>query len=210
MDKEELIRYWQNNRIITDKRVIDTFKKVKREKFIPKELKNQAYDDNPLNIGFGQTISQPTTVMLMTQALDVNDGNKVLEIGTGSGYQAAILSILVGKKGKVYTTEIIKELYEFSKNNLKDYENVKVFNIDGSKGLEKYKLYDKIIITAACPKVPNVLISQLKSNGILIAPVGSEYSQEMLKITKKNNKIETENLGDFIFVQLKGKYGFKD
>ncbi|MBI2667936.1 protein-L-isoaspartate(D-aspartate) O-methyltransferase [Candidatus Woesearchaeota archaeon] len=209
MNKEELIKYWQENKIITDKRVIDAFKKIKREKFIPKELKNEAYNDNPLSIGFGQTISQPTTVMLMTQALEVKEGNKILEIGTGSGYQSSIISLLVGKKGKVYTTEIIKELYEFSKNNLKEYKNVKVFNLDGSKGLEKYKPYDGIIITAACPRVPNVLISQLKSNGIIIAPVGSEYSQEMLKIKKKNNKIETENLGDFIFVQLKGKYGFK-
>lgn len=209
MNKSSLIKYWEENKIITNKRVLEAFEKVPRENFIPKELRNEAYGDYPLNIGFGQTISQPTTVMIMTQALDVKEGNKVLEIGTGSGYQSAVISILVGKKGKVYTTEIIKELYEFAKNNLKPYKNVKVFNVDGSQGLPRYKSYDGIITTAAAPKIPPPLIEQLKNNGRLVIPIGSPYEQDMIKVIKKGRNLIKENLGSFIFVQLRGKYGFR-
>ena len=208
MDKFSLIKYWQDSKIIIDKRVLEAFKKVPREDFIPENLKGEAYGDYPLNIGYGQTISQPTTVMLMTQSLEVKEGNRVLEVGTGSGYQAAILSILVGKKGKVYTTEIIKELYKFAGKNLKSYKNVKVYNVDGSQGLPRYKPFDRVIVTAAAPKIPDVLIKQLKSNGIILAPIGI-YEQDMIKITKKGKKLIKENLGGFVFVQLKGRYGFK-
>jgi len=209
MDKKSLIDYWKKGKVITNKKVIEAFRKVKREDFIPKVLKDRVYEDNPLEIGFGQTISQPTTVMIMTQALNVKEGDKILEVGTGSGYQSAILSVLVGKNGKVYTTEIIKELYELSKKNLIPYKNVKVFNIDGSQGLKSYKPFDRIIITAASPRIPENLIEQLKLNGILITPVGDRYNQEMLKIIKKKNKLEIKGLGDFLFVPLKGKYGFE-
>ncbi len=209
MDKSSLIKYWEENKIITDKRVLEAFEKVPRENFIPENLRNEAYGDYPLNIGFGQTISQPTTVMIMTQALDVKEGHKILEIGTGSGYQAGILSVLVGKKGKVYTTEIIKELYEFSKDNLKPHKNVKVFNVDGSQGLPRYKPYDGIITTAAAPKIPPPLIEQLKNNGRLVIPIGSLYEQDMIKVIKKGKNLIKENLGSFIFVQLRGKYGFR-
>lgn len=204
-----MIDYWKKEKIITNKKVIEAFRKVKREDFVPKVLKDRVYEDNPLEIGFGQTISQPTTLMIMTQALNVKEGEKILEVGTGSGYQAAILSALVGKNGKVYTTEIIKELYEFSKKNLIPYKNVKVLNVDGSQGLKNYKPFDRIIVTAASPKIPENLIEQLKLNGILITPVGDRYNQEMLKIIKKKNKLEIKSLGDFLFVPLKGKYGFE-
>ncbi|MFH1592790.1 MAG: protein-L-isoaspartate(D-aspartate) O-methyltransferase [Candidatus Woesearchaeota archaeon] len=209
MQKPTLLKYWEKNKLITDKEVLKAFKKVKREDFVLKQYKNQAYEDIPLPIGFNATISQPTTVMIMTQALQVKKGNKILEIGTGSGYQSALLSILVGPKGKVITTEIVPELTEFSKQNLEQYKNIEVVQTDGSKGYEKEKSYDRIIYTAAVPKVENFILEQLKDPGIYLAPIGDEYSQELIKVTKKDLKIEKESLGYFQFVPLKGKFGFK-
>ena len=206
--KQSLINYWLNSKTITDKRVINAFKKIPRENFLPKNLKEYAYEDRPLPILKQQTISQPTTIMIMTQALEVKQGNKILEIGAGSGYQSALLSILVGKKGRIFTIEIIPELVKFAKNNLKNFKNVEVIQGDGSKGYKKQSPYDRIIITAACPQIPGSLIEQLKTDGILIVPIGNIYSQKMLKIIKKKNQIITKDLGDFMFVPLKGKYGF--
>lgn len=209
---EGLVKYWKEKKIITSKSVIKAFMKVPREEFVLSEYKRDAYSDYPLPIGYGQTISQPTTVMLMSQALEVKQGNKVLEVGTGSGYQAAILSCLVGKKGFVYTTEIIKELAGFARNNLErcGIKNVKVLNIDGSKGYKRDMPYDRIILTAASPKIPKHLVKQLKREGILLAPVGSLYEQDMLKITKNGDRLETKNLGSFVFVRLRGLHGFED
>ena len=209
MQKYSLIKYWQSNNIITDQEVLTAFKKVERENFILKRYIKQAYEDIPLPIGFNATISQPTTVMIMTQSLEVKKGNKILEIGTGSGYQAALLSILTGEKGKVYTTELIKELADFAKQNLKEYKNIEVINIDGSAGYKKHAPYDKIIFTVAVPKIENLILEQLKDPGIYLAPIGDEYSQELIKVTKKDFQIKKESLGYFQFVPLKGKYGFK-
>ena len=208
--KQSLINYWLKSKTITNKKVINAFKKIPRENFLPKTLKEYAYEDRPLPILKQQTISQPTTIMIMTQALEVKPGNKILEIGAGSGYQSALLSILVGKNGKIFTIEIIPELVKFTKNNLKKLRtiNIEVIQGDGSKGYKKQAPYDRIIITAACPQIPKPLIEQLKINGILVAPIGNIYSQKMLKIIKKKNKIITKDLGDFVFVPLKGKYGF--
>lgn len=208
--KQKLIDYWQSFGIIKDKKAIEAFKKINREHFINEGLKGEAYGDYPLPIGSGQTISQPTTVMLMTQALELKEGQKVLEVGSGSGYQAAIISEIIGKKGRVVTTEIIKGLADFAKANIKKagIKNVEVVNYDGSQGYKKEAPYDRIIITAACPEVPMPLISQLKDDGMLIAPVGSlALGQKMLKIKKKDNKLQEESLGDFVFVPLRGKYG---
>lgn len=199
MQKDYLIRKFMLEGI--KKEVIKAFKKVKREDFVLKEYKQYAYDDVPLPIGHDQTISQPSTVIFMTNALDVKKDDKILEIGTGSGYQAAILSKLAKQ---VYTTEIIDELYQYAKEKLKNFKNIKVINKDGSEGLEEYKFYDKIILTAASKEVPKHLLKQLKEDGMLLAPVGNLYVQDMIKITK--DKIES--LGKFVFVPLKGKYGF--
>jgi len=198
--KQDLIEYWINNNIITDKRLIEAFKKIEREEFVLKEYKDDAYSDIALPILKGQTISQPTTVMIMLQALELKKTDKVLEVGSGSGYNAALLSKLVKK---VYTTEIIPELVEFAKKNLKNIKNVKVIHCDGSKGLKEYSPYDKIIITAASEKVPDILFKQLKNNGILLAPIGPLHMQSLLKYKKKNNKLEVEDLGNFMFVPLK-------
>jgi protein-L-isoaspartate(D-aspartate) O-methyltransferase len=149
--------------------------------------------------------------MLMTQALELKEGQKVLEVGAGSGWQAAIIARIIGKNGKVITTEIIPELAEFAKNNIKKakIKNVDVINYDGSQGYKKEAPYDRIIITAACPKIPPPIIEQLKTGGILVAPVGSlVFGQDMFKLRKTSSGIQTESLGCFVFVPLKGKYGY--
>lgn len=207
MNKKDLIDQWTKLRIITDKRILDAFKKVKREDFVVKEYLREAYEDVPLPILQLQTISQPTTVVIMLQALDVRPGMKVLEIGAGSGYNAALLSLLVGNKGKVYTTEIIPELADFAMNNLKKFKNVEVHESDGSKGLPGFAPFDRIICTAAAEKIPKPLIEQLKDTGIIVIPVGPKYGQKVIKAVKIKGRLEEFSLGDFMFVPLIGEFG---
>lgn len=205
---KNLIKYWQLTGTVKDKKLIEAFKLVPRDKFIRGGFLNEAYVDHPLPIGYGQTISQPTTVMIMIEALQLRRTDKVLEVGAGSGWCTAIMSKLAKK---IITTEIIPELVEFARENIKKskIKNVEVINYDGSQGYKKEAPYDKIMVTAACPNIPKPLLSQLKDDGILIAPVGSlYYGQKMIKIIKKANKLEEENLGSFVFVPLKGKHGF--
>lgn len=206
--KHDIIDSWITNKVITDQKVIKAFKAVPRELFILKAFLHEVYGDYPLPIPAAQTISQPTTVAIMTQALELKPDDKVLEIGTGSGYQAAIISRMAKE---VISTEIISELVVFSKNNLAaaGIKNVKVLCRDGSKGYEDEAPYDKIIITAATPEILPHILKQLKTGGILVAPIGQVYSQEMLKIKKgKYGKLTIKNLGSFVFVPLRGKHGF--
>lgn len=209
MRKEDLLKFWKSSGLITNKAILRAFQKIPREDFIPKSLHKRAYEDIPLPIYEKQTISQPTTVMLMTQALNPKSGNKILEIGSGSGFQAAILSEIIGKKGHIYTIEIIPKLARYARSNLKTYKNVKVICADGSKGYKKEAPYDRIIITAGTPELPIPLVKQLKDKGIMIVPIGPLYSQEMTKIIKKKSKLQIEKLGQFRFVPLKGKHGHK-
>jgi len=206
--KEYLIEYWKKTKLVKDEKLLKAFKEIRRENFILPEHIDQAYADYPLPILAGQTISQPTTIMIMIQALELTKNDKVLEIGAGSGYCAAIMSKLCKE---VITTEIIKELVDFARSNLKKakIKNVKVIHADGSKGYKAEAPYDKIMVTAACPEIPKPLLKELKLNGILVAPVGNIFSQKMLKIVKKKHKPIEQNLGDFMFVPLKGEYGFK-
>ena len=208
--KEQLMEHWTSSGIIKDRKVIDAFKKVPRELFVAEERKEEAYGDYPLPIGKGQTISQPTTVMIMTQALELKEGDKVLEVGSGSGYQAAIIANIIGNKGKLISTEIVNDLAELAKENIKKLKlkNVEIIKHDGSKGYDKEAPYDKIIITAACPKIPRPLIKQLKEGGIIVAPVGDMNEQAMIKGRKIKGKLIEEKLGDFMFVPLKGKHGY--
>jgi len=210
--KNKLVEHWVRNKIITNDRVIKAFKEVPRENFVLKKYIENAYEDYPLPIPAGQTISQPTTVMIMTQELELEAGNKVLEIGTGSGYQAAIIAKIVGTKIKVVSTEIIPELARFAKENLEKsrIKNVAVVKVkDDSIGYKREAKYDRIIITAAIPEVPAEIYDQLNDDGILVAPVGDEYSQELLKIRKLfYNKYDVKRLGTFQFVPCKGKFGF--
>lgn len=206
-----LIIHLKNSGFLKSKDLENALQIVQRHNFIPENIVEMAYEDTPLSIGQDQTISQPRTVVAMTEALEVNVGQKILEIGTGSGWQAAILANLVGSAGMVYTIEIIPELAEFARKNLIKQKvlNVKIVCGDGSVGLEKYGPYDRIIVTAACPKVPKPLIEQLKVGGILVVPVGNIYLQKMKIIKKLESGIEEKDIGSFMFVPLKGKLGFK-
>jgi protein-L-isoaspartate(D-aspartate) O-methyltransferase len=205
--KNKLINYWQSSGLIKDKKVIGAFKQIPREEFILEGYEKEAYGDYPLPIGYEQTISQPTTVLMMIEALQLNGEDRVLEIGAGSGYNAAIMSRLCKI---VIATEIIPELVEFAKNNIKkiNIKNVKIVHHDGSLGYEKEAPYDKIIVTAACPKIPKPLIEQLKQGGIILAPIGDFFGQKMIKGIKKEGKLEFSSIGYFQFVPLKGKYGY--
>ncbi len=187
---------------ITNKKVLEAISSVKRENFIPEKYKKQAYENIPLPIGCKATISQPYTVAFMLQELELKEGQKVLEIGTGSGYNAALISKIIGEEGRLFTLEIIPELVESAKKNLRDYKNVKVLYRDGSKGLKEKAPFDRIIQTAASSKLQNTLIKQLKVNGVYLAPVGPAHSQKLIKTIKYKNGIKNYSLGDFIFVPL--------
>ncbi|MBN1375392.1 MAG: protein-L-isoaspartate(D-aspartate) O-methyltransferase [Dehalococcoidia bacterium] len=189
---------------IKDKRVMEALLKIPRELFVPLELQNYAYDDRPLSIGYGQTISQPYIVALMTRALDLKEQEKVLEIGTGSGYQTAILAELAGS---IYTTERIPELAETACNllNILGYKNIYI-NVAGQElGWEENSPYDAIIVTAAAPRVSAKLVSQLVPGGRMIIPVGTRWEQELLKVTHGEFRNNIENLGAVRFVPLIGK-----
>ncbi len=194
---------------IKTKEVEKAFLEVKREEFVPDKIKHYAYIDSPLEIGNGQTISAPHMVAIMVEGLDIKKGQKILEIGAGSGYHAAIVSKLVGNKGHAYTIERYSSLADNAKKNLEksQIKNVTIEIGDGSEGLQKYAPYDRIYVTCAAPDIPKPLIEQLKDKGKLMIPVGRMISQLEL-IEKTNDKLHTKNLGGCAFVPLVGKYGF--
>ena len=193
---------------ITDSRVLEVMKKVPRHLFMPEALWDRAYEDMALPIGEGQTISQPYMVAVMTELLELGGDEKVLEIGTGSGYQAAVLSELARE---VFTIERIPELAEESRVRLArlGYNNVIVLTGDGSKGLEDKAPFDRIIITAAAPELPEIIVKQLKENGIIVAPVGDRFSQVVIKGRKKKGALAEELHTPCVFVPLIGEYGWK-
>lgn len=209
--KEMLAKYWQDYGLVKDKRLIDAFMSVHRENFVLGEHVQYAYADYPLPIPSGQTISQPTTIMIMTETLELKVGEKVLEVGSGSGYQAALIAKIIGPTGKVITTEIIPELAEWAAKNLarEGIKNVEVIHYDGSQGYVKEAPYSKIIVTAASPRIPDPLVEQLKEGGIIVIPVGGAYVQQMLKVRKVKGQLDIQDLGSFMFVPLTGKYGNK-
>ena len=194
---------------IKTKKVEKAFLEIPRENFVPDEIKKYAYKDTPLQIGNGQTISAPHMVAIMVEELDIKIGQKILEIGAGSGYHAAIVSKLVGKKGHVYTIERFPFLAETSKKNLEKtgITNVTVVTGDGSKGLLKYAPYDIIYVTCAAPDIPKPLIEQLKNGGKLMIPVGRTICNLEL-IEKKEDKLNYKDLGGCAFVPLVGKFGY--
>jgi protein-L-isoaspartate(D-aspartate) O-methyltransferase len=195
---------------VHDKDVLEAFDKIPRHFFVPKEFLDLAYHNIPLEIAHGQTISQPYTIAVMLEALELKKGDKVLEVGSCSGYNAALTAYIVGEEGHVFTTEIIPELVAVSENNLSKVElkNITLIAADGSCGWPDNAPYDKIIVTAACPRIPLPLIQQLKESGVLVAPVGPEFGQKLIKAVKKGNRLEQESLGDFMFVPLRGKCGY--
>jgi len=205
--REEMLKYQIQGRGITDRRVLWAMSIVPREKFVLKENEKDAYLDCPLPIGMGQTISQPYMVALMTQCLFLIGSERVLEVGTGSGYQAAILSKLAKM---VYTIERYKTLADRAEKIFEESEikNVKVVVGDGTNGLKEHSPYDSIIVTAGAPEIPEGLIDQLKENGRIVIPVGNSFSQDLLLGRKVKGKLKIQNYGGCIFVPLVGKYGW--
>lgn len=192
---------------IKDERVLAAVQKVPRHVFFDDALLSHAYEDKAFPIGEGQTISQPYTVAFQTEMLEIKSGDKVLEIGTGSGYQACILMEM---GVKLYTIEYIRKLFERTRDFLPTMGYQPFFiHGDGSKGLPTKAPFDKILVTAGAPVVPQALIDQLSENGILVIPVGDREKQRMVKITKRKNKIEEEEYDSFAFVPLLGESGWK-
>lgn len=192
-------------RDIKDLKVLNAMRGVKRHLFVDKHLQKEAYSDHPLPIGEGQTISQPYIVALMTQILNVSPGEKVLEIGTGSGYQAAVLAKLTDK---VYSIEIKKGLHEKSNARLKTlgYNTIKLKYGDGYLGWKEFAPFDAIIITAAANHIPPPLIKQLKMGGRLIIPLGNTtFYQTLTLITKKEKKLDVRHISGVVFVPMTGK-----
>lgn len=194
---------------IKDKRVLAVMSRIPRELFVPPELQHLAYDDEPLPIGLDQTISQPFIIALMTEALELSGEEKVLEIGTGSGYQAAILAELARQ---VITMERLPALAESAQKVLSSlgYTNVKVHRARETLGWPAQAPYQAIMVTAAAPEVPTDLLAQLDIGGRMVIPVGSRYVQDLYKITRGKKKNKIKNLGGCRFVALIGKDAWEE
>jgi len=194
---------------IKNKRVLAAMRHIPRELFVPPESRHLAYQDKPLPIGYGQTISQPFIIAIMTEALELKGTEKVLEIGTGSGYQAAILAELAER---VITTERVKPLAEIARKLLArlGYTNIEVYPAEETLGWRREAPYDAIMVTAAAPKVPPELIAQLAIGGRLVIPAGSRYVQELCKISRGRRKNKVENLGGCRFVSLIGRGAWEE
>ena len=198
--RDQMVRQQIESRGVTDERVLAAMRKVERHKFIPGHQVSSAYEDHPLPIGHGQTISQPYIVALMTELCNLDGSEKVLEIGTGSGYQAAVLSLLAKK---VYSIEIVEPLGMNARRLLAElgYRNVEVRVGDGYRGWQEEAPFDVIILTAAPPRIPDALIDQLAEGGILVAPEG-EYAQELVTITKTHGQLHRRTVTYVRFVPM--------
>jgi protein-L-isoaspartate(D-aspartate) O-methyltransferase len=207
--RQTMVRDQIMARGIKDDKILKAFTDIPRHKFVEDYLKYKAYDDYPLSIGFGQTISQPYMVAIMTEALKFQPESRVLEIGTGSGYQTAILSRLANF---VYSIERLAPLASKARKTLDELGifNVQIIVGDGTKGYAKEAPFDRIIVTAGAPFTPEALIEQLAPEGMLVIPVGDHYLQDLKRITKKKNGVKTESLGGCRFVKLIGENGWKE
>jgi protein-L-isoaspartate(D-aspartate) O-methyltransferase len=206
--REKMVRDQIQRRGVNDPNVLAAMRTVPRHRFVEKDLRRMAYQDRPLPIGFDQTISQPYIVAYMTAQLQLKPDETVLEIGTGSGYQAAVLSRIVRQ---VYTIERIQALADIARDIMVqlNYDNVQVIYQDGSLGLKKFAPFDAILIGAASPALPLPLIDQLKVGGRIILPVGGSNHQILQRIKKlSDGSLETEDLIPVVFVPLRGFYGW--
>jgi len=207
--REKMVREQLIPRNINNEKVIAAFYKVPRHRFVPQELIKNSYEDYPLPIGCNQTISQPYMVALMTQLLELNGHERVLEVGTGSGYQSAILAEICKE---VYSVERFEKLANKAIALLKQlgYDNIKVKVEDGTEGWEDFSPFDGIIVTAAAPDIPKNLIAQLNNGGKMVVPIGGHFSQMLTLIEKFESKITTTDICGCVFVPLVGKYGWNE
>ncbi|MDH3824180.1 MAG: protein-L-isoaspartate(D-aspartate) O-methyltransferase [Nitrosopumilus sp.] len=203
MKLDALIETMKNTGFLTKKKVESAIRKSPRHNFVPESMKNQAYENRPIPIIEKQTISQPSVVSRMTEWLDLKEGQKVLEIGSGSGWQSAILSNLVGD-GTIFTVERHIKLANLAKKNLEKLEikNVKIIHGDGNLGLAEESPFDRIIVTAACKKIPETLLQQLSMDGLLIAPVGEGIQSLVLLRKTPKGIVEIKNQKGYVFVPL--------
>lgn len=209
INRRTMIDCHLRGRDIHDARVLDAMDQVPRELFIPEKYAGNAYDDNPLPIGMGQTISQPYIVALMTQCLELAGTEHVLEVGTGSGYQTALLAAL---SERVYTIERFNELSEQAQAVLAklDYCNIDFAIGDGSCGWPETKQFDRIIVTAAVPDIPEPLKDLLTEGGLIVAPVGGQWTQELVVARKHKGRLAEKTVCGCRFVKLIGKYGYSE
>ncbi len=207
--RRRMVEEQLERRGISDLRVLRAMADVPRHMFLEKELWDQAYEDHPLPIGANQTISQPYIVALMAQALELKGTERVLEVGTGSGYAAAVLSRLAPE---VYSVETVEELALEARAilNILGYKNVSVLLGDGTLGWEEHAPYDAIVVSAGAPCIPRPLIEQLKVPGRLILPMGEKDLQSLVRVCKDGTGIHEEYLGECHFVRLKGEYGWEE
>jgi protein-L-isoaspartate(D-aspartate) O-methyltransferase len=206
--RERMVRDQIMGRGVSSTAVLAAMRKVPRHLFVEEALKPQAYEDHPLPIGQGQTISQPYVVAWMTELLDVGEGMKVLEIGTGSGYQTAVLAEM---GAGVYSVERVPELYELAKWRLADmgYGNVSLKLDDGTLGWPEHAPFDRIMVTAGGPKIPEPYLEQLAEGGLLVMPVGAERRSQTLTVARKvDGKIGRKTVGQVMFVDLVGRHGW--
>ncbi len=208
-ERDEMVEYQLLRRGIQDERVLEAMRHVPRHLFVPVEYLGSAYTDGPLPIGSGQTISQPFIVALMSELLELNGAETVLEIGTGSGYQAAILAELAHE---VYSIERHAHLAEAARRCLRDlaYQNVQVYVGDGTKGLPEFAPFDGIIVTASAPEAPRSLLDQLKDGGKLVIPVGARAGQVLELWRRKGQDFRSEDVLSVAFVPLIGEEGWKE
>ncbi len=217
-ERRRLVERLVREGIIVSEKVKKAFLAVPREEFVPPEHRPWAYEDHPLPIGYGQTISAPHMVAIMTERLDPMPGDRVLEVGTGSGYQAAILAEIVAKndpsgRGHVFTIERIKELAEFARRNLEKTGYIRYVTVivgDGTLGYPDMAPYDRIIVTAAAPRIPPPLIEQLRVGGRMVIPVGDAWGQELLVVDKTEKGIRVKRDVPCVFVPLIGRFGWRD
>jgi protein-L-isoaspartate(D-aspartate) O-methyltransferase len=206
-EREALLAELETGGYLTDPRLEEAMLAVPRHLFVPDELRDTAYEDRPLPIGFGQTVSAPHMVAMMSTALQLKDGDKVLEVGTGVGYHAAVVRALVGPHGRVISVEFLPELVQLAKKNLKAAKSkVEVHEGDGFDGWEDEAPYDAVYVTCAIPDVPDALVDQLKEGGHFVAPLGITRCQLMAG-RKVDGELELDDLGPCLFVNAQGQLG---
>jgi len=195
MDKKQLIKNLKQRGFSEE--ILKAFSVVKRENFIPRNLKSMAYEDTSLPIGRGQTISQPYTIAIMFSLLELKKGQKILDIGSGCGYASALMSEIIGPRGKIFGIERINDLAKKSRKNLEYYKSIKIYNKNGFLGLQKHAPFDRILISASCREIPKKVAMQVKNNGIIVAPI----NESLIAYKKSGNKLKIKKeIPGFVFV----------